>query len=247
MPASISKGMIYGAAALALLWGPPPLAERGAPGSGRAAGRIAGRVEVGPELSSRRIRFHLYPDLIPASDLPVSRQEPQDEVKNVIVYLESVPPGADEKPAARAPAIMRQEGLSFVPHVVAVRVGSPVEFPNADPIFHNVFSLSKGATFDLGRYPEGESKSITFDKPGVVKVFCHIHSDMSGLIMVLDNSFFTTPDETGRYDLDELPPGEYTVVAWHERARPLKATIRVEPGQTSVLDLKIPLNLASKG
>lgn len=247
MHASLLKKVTYAAAITALLWAALPAAEGGASGAGRTTGRIAGTVEVGPELSSRRIRFHLYPDLIPAADLPVLRQDPQEEATNVIVYLESVPPGAEKTADRVGPAIMRQEGLRFVPHVLPVRVGSPVEFPNADPIFHNVFSLSKGATFDLGRYPEGESKSIRFDKPGVVKVFCHIHSDMSGIIMVLDNSYFTTPDRAGRYDLDGVPPGEYAVVAWHERARPLKVTIRVEPGQTSVLDLKIPLNLSKKG
>jgi len=122
-----------------------------------------------------------------------------------------------------------------------------VEFPNGDPIFHNVFSLSKPASFDLGRYPKGSSRSVRFDKPGMVKVFCHIHSDMSAVIVVLDNPYFATPDRHGRYSIDGLPPGEYTVVGWHERARPLRRTIRIQPGQTAGVDFKIPLTEPAVG
>ena len=88
-----------------------------------------------------------------------------------------------------------------MPRLVAITRGSTVEFPNADPYFHNVFSLSRGATFDLGRYPRGESRSRAFTKPGLVKVYCHLHSQMSASIMVFDHSHFThsrTPTGTSR-------------------------------------------------
>jgi len=209
------------------------------------SGRLAGSVEVGPELTSRRIRFSLYPEMVPASALPAPHPDPAGETANVVVYLEKAR-GATVRPAAtRAPYVMRQEGMTFHPHVLAIRTGSTVEFPNGDPIFHNVFSLSRGATFDLGRYPEGRSKSVTFDRPGVVKVFCHIHSEMSGIIMVFDHPWFAIPGGDGRYQIDGVPPGEYRVVAWHERTRPLDTHVTIEPGHTTVLDFKIPLNKSS--
>jgi hypothetical protein len=137
---------------------------------------------------------------------------------------------------------MEQVGLSFKPHVLAVVKGTEVEFPNRDMLFHNVFSLSRPATFDLGRFPQNASKSLRFTKPGIVKVFCHIHSDMSGVIVVLDNSFFASPGLDGQFVIDGIPPGEYRVVAWHERARMSAKRIRVEAGKESVLDFEIPLS-----
>ena len=140
---------------------------------------------------------------------------------------------------------MRQEDLTFVPHILAIPRGTTVEFPNGDGIFHNVFSLSKASSFDLGRYPKGSSRSVRFEQPGIVKVFCHIHSDMSGVILVLDNAFFAVPDETGHYAIEGVPPGEYRVMAWHERARPLERTVRIRSGQDSVADFSIPLSEAA--
>jgi hypothetical protein len=126
---------------------------------------------------------------------------------------------------------MEQEGMSFKPHVLAVVKGTEVEFPNRDMLFHNVFSLSKTASFDLGRFAQNASKSLRFAKPGIVKVFCHIHSDMSGVIVVLDNPFFASPASDGQYVIDGIPPGEYRVVAWHERARMAAKTVRIEAGK----------------
>lgn len=137
--------------------------------------------------------------------------------------------------------MMRQRGERFVPHVLPVLVGTAVEFPNEDPIYHNVFSLSRAGTFDLGRYPRGQSKTVRFQTPGVVQVFCHIHADMSGFILVLDTPFFTVPDATGRYSLEGIPPGEYRLIAWHERIRPVATAVRVESGGVTPLDLHIPL------
>ena len=85
-------------------------------------------------------------------------------------------------------------------------VGSSVGFPNHDPVFHNVFSLSGTRSFDLGRYPRGESRAHLFTKPGPVQVFCHIHSDMSGIVLVLGNRFFTVPIAPGSYVSTAFPP-----------------------------------------
>jgi len=137
--------------------------------------------------------------------------------------------------------MIEQKGEVFIPHVLAVRRGSTVDFPNVDPVFHNVFSLSSARTFDLGRYPKGTSKSVRFDRPGTVQVFCHMHSDMSAVVLVLDNPFFTVPAPPGQYAIEGVPPGEYRLVAWHERIKPIVRRVRVQAGQTTVLDLNVPL------
>jgi plastocyanin len=214
-------------------------------GGGRA-GRLQGSVSVGPELSSRRLHFNLYADLTRPAPAPTTPDDTR-ELGNVVIYIESGPVTGTASAPKPARPTMRQEELSFVPHVLAIQKGMSVEFPNGDPIFHNVFSLSKPASFDLGRYPKGASRSVRFDKPGMVKVFCHIHSDMSAVIVVLDNPYFATPDTGGRYSIDGLPPGEYTVVGWHERARPLRRTIRIQPGQAANVDFKIPLTEPAVG
>ena len=166
-----------------------------------------------------------------------------NELHNVVVYLEHVDAEVDSEAGSLplVPARMEQERLAFVPHVLPVVKGTEVEFPNRDLLFHNVFSLSKAASFDLGRFPKNDSKSLRFDTPGVVKVFCHIHSDMSGVIVVLDNPFFASPGSDGQFVIDGIPPGEYRVIAWHERARMAAKKVRIEAGQDSVVDFEIPL------
>lgn len=209
-------------------------------------GRIEGSVTVGRQLLARHARLRLYPE----PTQPAAPEEPPSlsaELKNVVVYLESAPGGAPPADSRRGPFLVEQKGLEFEPHVLAIPKGATVEFPNRDLVFHNVFSLSKASSFDLGRYPSGSAKSVRFDDPGLVRVYCHIHSDMAALVLVLDNPFFTSPSEDGRYALDGIPPGEYKVVAWHERARLLTKTIRVEAGKATSLDFVIPLSESREG
>jgi len=182
------------------------------------------------------MELSLYPDLRRPSP---HRAGPGDELRNVVIYLERVP--AAEEPTGKAYVMSQRDG-AFVPHVLPVPAGSVVEFPNADEIYHNVFSLSRSYAFDLGRYPRGTSRSVRFDEPGVVKVFCHIHSDMSGVVLVLPNRYFAVPDEKGRLRIDGIPPGEYTVVGWHERAPRTTRTVRVREGETTHVRFEIPLS-----
>jgi len=141
-----------------------------------------------------------------------------------VVYLETVPRGAFEAPAPGR-AALDQRNETFVPHVLAVTVGTTVEFPNSDRVFHNVFSLSKAKRFDLGRYPRGASRAVRFDRPGMVRVFCEIHSHMSAFVLVFAHRFFDIPDEKGRYRIDGVPPGNYTLAVWNEGE--VRATRRV--------------------
>jgi plastocyanin len=134
----------------------------------------------------------------------------------VVVYLENAPISAFEPRPTDLRATINQVNETFVPHVVAVPVGATVDFPNADPFFHNVFSLSKARRFDLGRYAQGRSKAVRFDQPGIVRVFCDIHSHMSAFILVFAHPFFAVTDGGGQYRIDGVPPGNYTVAAWYE-------------------------------
>ncbi len=146
----------------------------------------------------------------------------------------------------RIRASIAQRDERFSPHVLPVMLGTSVEFPNEDDVYHNVFSLSSaagvnGRGFDLGRYPKGSSRSVTFGRPGVVQVGCHVHSDMSAFVLVLSNPFFASPGEDHRYVLEDVPEGDYTIVGWHERIKPIVRHVRVIAGQTSTLDFNIPL------
>jgi hypothetical protein len=111
---------------------------------------------------------------------------------------------------------MNQTNETFVPHLLAIVAGTTVDFPNNDEIYHNVFSLSRARRFDLGRYAAGRSKSVRFDTPGIVRVFCDIHAHMSAYILVFAHRYFAVTDDQGSYRIDNVPPGAYTVVAWNE-------------------------------
>jgi plastocyanin len=142
--------------------------------------------------------------------------DPTDRRRSV-VYLESAPRAAfDQRDEPRAKLDQRNE--AFVPHVLAIVAGTTVDFPNNDKTYHNVFSLSSTKSFDLGRYAVGRSKSVKFDRPGIVRVFCDIHSHMSAFILVFAPRHFAVTDDEGRYRLENVPPGAYNVIAWNESA-----------------------------
>jgi len=156
------------------------------------------------------------------------------ELRPAVVYLDAAPKGAFELSEA-AHETMDQRGEAFVPHVLAITVGTTVDFPNRDSLFHNVFSLSKTRSFDLGRYSRGKSKSVRFDRPGVVQVFCDIHSHMSAYILVFAHRYFAVTDPSGRYEIGRVPPGAYTLTVWHEgEVRETRAI--VVPGAGGTID-----------
>ena len=132
---------------------------------------------------------------------------------------------------------MDQRNETFVPHVLAVLAGTVVDFPNSDTTFHNVFSLSKTKRFDLGRYAVGRSKSVRFDRPGVVRVFCDIHSHMNAFILVFSHRFFDLTEPDGRFHLENVPAGSYTVVGWYEGDARASRAVTVTPG--GVVDLEL--------
>jgi plastocyanin len=127
--------------------------------------------------------------------------------------VENTPP-----PAAGKHAVMLQKGKMFTPHVLAIQAGSLVEFPNADPIFHNAFSSYNGQVFDIGLYPPGTTRSVRFARPGVVRVFCNIHASMSALIVVVASPYFATTKPDGTFNIADVAAGQYNLSVFHERA-----------------------------
>jgi hypothetical protein len=120
-------------------------------------------------------------------------------------------------PSLNPPCKVLQKGAAFIPHVLPVQVGTAVEWPNLDDIFHNVFSYSDAKPFDLGLYKHPELKKVVFDHPGRVDVFCSIHKTMNCIVLVLETPFFAAVDERGRFEIGGIPPGAYRFKAWHER------------------------------
>jgi plastocyanin len=155
-----------------------------------------------------------------------------------VVYLETAPRGAFET-AESGHAVMDQHNETFVPHVLAIMTGTSVDFPNTDKFYHNVFSLSKVAKFDLGRYAAGRSRTVRFDRSGIVRVFCDIHSHMNAFILVFSHPFFAMTDTDGRYRIENIPPGTYNVIAWNEGTSSEPKPVTVPDGGMTELDFTL--------
>ena len=206
-----------------------PRAQAPEAGTGSSTGHIK---------LTTRIRSKLPANAYPSRSIGKHDAPPIPEIRNVVVYLKD-PPFRGTLPTSRVE--LRQQNETFVPHVVAITKGSSVDFPNDDPFFHNVFSLSSAAAFNLGRYPRGQSKTEKFTKPGLVKVFCDIHSHKSASILVLDHPYFTIPGVDGNYEIPNVPAGQHTIVGWHERVGERSASVRVEAGRATTVDLTVPV------
>ena len=199
----------------------------------RPTGRIEGRVVITVPVATAPPSAAYAPRRV---EKPAPRTT--SELSNVIVFVQDAPKAAT-LPATRARIL--QENETFIPRVVAITRGSTVDFPNGDPFFHDVFSLSRSSTFDLGSYPRGQTKSQQFRKAGLVKVYCHIHSHMTASIMVFDHTLFTIPKADGSFTIDDVPAGTYKVSAWHERIGENSQPVKIEAGRTSEIQFALPI------
>jgi plastocyanin len=201
-------------------------------GAGGAYGRITGIVHlVAP--AGTPLRSGAYPSR------QVNRQTPAaSEIANVVVFVKDAP-AQDVLPATRTSIAQRDE--AFVPRVTAITRGSTVEFPNFDPYFHNVFSLSRTGTFDLGRFRKGEKRERAFPRAGIVKVYCHIHSEMAATILVFDHRLYATPEANGGFAIDGVPPGTYELSAWHERIGETTKPVQVVAGENASVEFSLPV------
>src|SRR5579883_162678 len=178
----------------------------------------------------------------------LGRDELQDalsyERSHVVVWIEGP---ANPRPVAPEPvASLEQKGRRFVPDLLAIPAGSTVSFPNLDPIFHNVFSLSKPKSFDLGNYPKGDTRQVVYARPGIVYIGCHLHPNMAAVIVVTPGECAKAgPD--GRFSLDGVVPGVWTVVAWHRAAGFHRKRVEVLPNRGAHVEFLIPVGVESLG
>jgi plastocyanin len=148
--------------------------------------------------------------------------------------------GSTPKPRPARARVIEQKDKKFVPRVLAVPVGTPVEFKNVDPVFHNVFSLSRPNDFDLGLYKSGVSKDHAFSTPGAVQLLCNIHSSMLGWVFVVDSPWFAQADADGGFVIRGVPPGEYRLTVWHENSsKMLERTVKVTADGAEPIALSI--------
>jgi len=197
-----------------------------------ASGVLRGRLSIGAPAPATTRR----PGLIDPP--PVSAMQPPARQPGV-VYLEVAPQAAFEA-VGPGRARLDQRNETFVPHVLAIRVGTVVDFPNNDRTYHNVFSLSKTRRFDLGRYAAGHSRAVRFDRPGIVRVFCDIHSHMNAFILVFNHPYFAVTRDDGTFDLGRVPAGTYQLAAWYDGAVRLTQAVTIEPGAATVVEMEVP-------
>lgn len=165
-------------------------------------------------------------------------------VTDVLIYLEGVLAEIPEQLRDR-PLKISSHNKAFEPHAQAVPLNGTVSFPNLDGIMHNVFSLSKGNRFDLGLYKDGAKKDYTFANPGLVRIYCNIHPQMSAFVQVMENPFFAWARNDGSFRLEDVPPGKYTLKAWHEEGEASQPIVVTESG-ASGLTLSIDVSGYSK-
>ena len=202
----------------ALLWCAIPAALAGA---AQVTGQVSVTAANGAARANRDASVVFW--LIPRSDQPSFR-----------------PVAHDEFPHPR----LIQKNKVFDPHVLAVQVGSQVDFPNHDPFFHNVFSLFNGKRFDLGLYEAGSTRGVRFDRAGICYIFCNIHPQMSAVVVVVDTPYFAVSDARGGVSIPHVPPGRYQLNFWEEHCSPktlneLSRQITVAEDATSLGSIRL--------
>ena len=203
-----------------------------------SAGVIHGTL-VTPSGGARASRgMNAYPGRVSA--MPAAMGAMHGLLADAVIQVDHVPAPAESALAAQIEVVpkLAQKEQTFVPRVTVVAAGSRVDFPNMDPIYHNVFSLSPTKRFDLGKYPRGQSRSVLFNKPGLVNVYCDIHSDMEAFVLVLPHHGFTRPRVNGTYALPDLPPGHYVLRAWHPDLGTVERDVDIPPEGDVTVDIR---------
>jgi len=156
----------------------------------------------------------------------------------IVIYLAGLK--TNEKALPEKSLLLDQKNETFVPHVLPVLVGTKVRFLNSDDVYHNVFSFSPAKTFDLGRYKKGKTRSVTFDRPGIVKVYCDIHTQMNAFILVLENPYFALTGDDGSFEIHDIPAGTYVLKAWHGRGPEKAQAVVVEESGVQRINFEFP-------
>jgi plastocyanin len=196
---------------------------------------ISGVVKVDSKLTKRPLVSAVYD--LRGMAAPQTGKAPHDQqgVGRVAVWLEG-----SGLPGTPVTAKMDQRGRRFDPDMLIVPVGSRVTFPNLDPIFHNIFSLSKTQPFDLGFYAEGKIRDVQFTRTGIVQIYCHVHPEMYAVVVVTPNAWFARPDRDGMFGWKNVPPGKYRVGIWQRSAGLIHRAVTLHDGEDAHLTLSLP-------
>jgi plastocyanin len=193
-------------------------------------------------LSSPGVVFSQSVEVSGSIVLETERTRPDDETgySDAVVWLTPVgSPSSGIGPTAGHFEIT-QKDKRFLPRILPVPVGSTVDFPNLDPFFHNVFSLFEGKRFDLGLYEAGTSQSALFDRQGISYIFCNIHPDMVAVIVAVETDLFGLTDARGRFQIEDVPPGDYQLRVWHERMETKGGAEAFQAVSVEATDVTIP-------
>lgn len=191
------------------------------------AGVIRGTLRVSSRIAAPTASMNAYPGS--AGSMPGMHASIRGLASDAVVYVDRVPAAAESALARVNAPLPRlaQKDQAFVPRVLGIAAGTRVDFPNLDPIYHNVFSLSPVRRFDLGKYPRGSSRQILFPKPGLVNVYCDLHSDMEAFVLVLPHHGYARPSASGEFTLPALPAGRYLLRVWHPDLGEQSVTVEV--------------------
>jgi plastocyanin len=184
---------------------------------------------------------HYAAGLQPARRSATGRDRPENAVNEfgkTIVILE----GGKTPPLRPQTITIEQRNGRFDPDLVVLPIGSSVQFPNFDPIFHNVFSLSRAQAFDLGFYPKDKSRTVKFTRAGIVQVYCHIHANMYAAVVVTSSPWFAKPGANGAVSFVEVPPGRYKVIAWHKVAGVHQTELVVPESGPVDVTIRVPID-----
>lgn len=204
-----------------------------------SGGDVTGHALVTKRLTKKGLSPVLYNLRGAAPTLAPAQNEPINEFDRMVVMLE----GGSLPPKAPVTAVLNQRDIHFDPEIIVVPVGSTVEFPNSDPIFHNVFSLSKAQPFDLGFYPKGQSRAVKFNHAGIVQVYCHIHANMYAAIVVTSSPWYAMPASDGSFSWSGVPAGHYRLTAWHKVAGFHRIDVDVPQTGNVDVNIRVPVDV----
>ena len=203
------------------------------------AGDVIGHALVTKRLTKKVLSPVVYNLRGTAAPAAPPDTEKVNEFDRMVMILE----GGKQPPHPPVTVVLNQQGLRFDPEMIVVPTGSTVQFPNLDPIFHNVFSLSKVRKFDLGYYPQGQSRAVKFNDAGVVQVYCHIHANMYAAIVVTDSPWYIKPGADGSFSFSNVPAGRYRLTVWHKIAGYRKQEVVVPDSGSVEVKISVPVDM----
>lgn len=205
-------------------------------------GDLTGHVVITKQLTKKTVSMAVYNLRGAAPAANHAPAEPVNELQRVVVWLE----GGQARSKPPVTVTIDQKGAAFDPDMLVIPVGSTVDFPNSDPIFHNVFSLSRAQPFDLGYYRQGQSRVVKFNRAGIVQVYCHLHSQMYAVIIVTSSPWFGRPSAEGDFSFADLPAGHYRVASWHKIAGLRETQVDIPEHGAVETTIRIPVDAEAK-